>query len=357
MRILFDARPARACPTGIGRYARTLAVLLRAGLPGHDVAVLPDDVPFAPPDAAGEELALPALLARERVDLLHGPLWRLPAVLPTPAVVTVHDAIPAARPDLATPEARALWESAPGAAARAAAVVAPSAHAAAEVARHLEVPPDRVRVLPECPAQVFEEPRPAGDALLARRGLARPFLLVVGALEHRKAPDVALAALAALDDRRATLAFAGPPGRVDVAAEARRRGVAARVRILGHVPDPELAALYAAAAALVHPSRAEGFGLPLVEAFAAGAPVVAARAGAVPEVVGDAAVLVPPDDPQALGAALDRVLADADLGRALRARGRARLAGRYTPAAVRRGLRGLYALAAGRSPGLAEAAA
>ena len=102
---------------------------------------------------------------------------------------------------------------------------------------------------------------------------------------------------------------------------------------LGRVPESELRTLYAGAAVFAFPSRHEGFGLPVLEAMAAGAPVIASDIPSIREVAGDAAVLVPPDDPVAWADALDGLLADEDHGRALAKAGRLR-AGQYPWAAT-----------------------
>ena len=114
------------------------------------------------------------------------------------------------------------------------------------------------------------------------------------------------------------------------------------LRCVGRQGDVALRALYEAAACFVFPSRDESFGLPAVEAMACGCPVVAARAGSLPEVCGDAALLVDPDDPRDIAAAVARVVDDAALSAGLRAAGRARAAG-FT-----------WAAAAGRLAALAE---
>ena len=91
-----------------------------------------------------------------------------------------------------------------------------------------------------------------------------------------------------------------------------RLGLGDRVEITGHVTPDELAALYRGAACLVHPSRYEGFGLPVLEAMASGTPVVASAAGSLPEVAGDAAILVEPGDPAALAAGIEQAIAERD---------------------------------------------
>ena len=170
LRILFDARPAFVC-TGIGRYTRTLGSILADGLPGHACWSLGPggDVNLDARTPIEEEFELPALLEREAIDVLHTPLWRLPAVLPSRAVVTIHDMVPAIRPDLTSDGFARFFEGAAEAAERADAVVCPSASAKRDVVAHLGVPEARVRVIPETPAPCFRlleaEPRAATRAV------------------------------------------------------------------------------------------------------------------------------------------------------------------------------------------------
>ena len=136
----------------------------------------------------------------------------------------------------------------------------------------------------------------------------RSYVLFVGTVEPRKGIDVLLAAHAALrrqghPDLR--LVVAGPPG-WGATPPLDGEGVVAP----GRIDEATLDALYRGAAALAVPSLSEGFGLPALEAMARGCPVVASKAGALPEVVGDAGVLVPPGDPDSLAAALDGILSD-----------------------------------------------
>lgn len=347
-RVLFDDRAAQRTGTGIPRYAQLVSSLVAEGLPGVDVSLLSDLIEADSP--VDEELLLPALLEREGVDVYHSPLFRLPAVMParTQAVVTVHDAIPTVRPDLATPSFAALFAAeAQGAAHRAALVVCPSEHARSEVAAALDLPLRRVCVVPEAPDTNFSPADQESVRRTCERHGLEPgrYLLAVGSVEARKGPDLILEALARLQTSSPWLrcAFAGPAAGYALAEEAARIGVAEKVVALGHVPDEVLAALYTGSLALVFPSRHEGFGLPVVEAFACGAPVVAARATSIQEVAGDAALLVPTEDPIALAEAIRRLIDEPALHAELRVRGRTRLAERFTPAHVRSALAALYA--------------
>ena len=180
-------------------------------------------------------------------------------------------------------------------------------------------------------------PMQAHDAapVLARHGLTdRRYILAVSTIEPRKNFDRLLAAHARLPvalRARTPLVIAGGPGwgralDNDRAAQARRDGA---LRLLGHVPDADLVALYARAAVVAYPSLYEGFGLPVLEAMACAAPVVTSDGTALRDTAGGAALLVDPFDIDAIAAALRRVLEDAGLAATLRAGGRAHAA-RYT---------------------------
>ena len=198
-------------------------------------------------------------------------------------------------------------------------------------------------MLEPCPAspEAVEEVR-------RRFGLERPFVLFVGTLEPRKNLAGVLAAFATLTDD-VDLVVAGPDGwNEDFAGRLADAGsqVADRVHRLGFLPMDDLRALYAACAVVCYPSTKEGFGLPVLDAMAHGAPVVTSAGTATEEVAGDAALVVDPGDHAAIGAALASVIGDAGLAADLRLRGRARAA-QYTWAASAEAAASVYREAAG----------
>ena len=197
---------------------------------------------------------------------------------------------------------------------RCAAVIAVSRTVATEAIARLDLDPGHVHIVPEGVDEVFTaDPAPEDDVLRRSAGVdGARYLLWVGSLvspDPRKGLDVLLDALAGLDGAP-RLVLVGRTGEAGerLTAEARSRGVP--IHLTGWVDDAALAALYRGCAAVVVPSRHEGFGLPALEGMACGAPVIAATSGNLTELVGDAAMLVPPGDAAALRYALRSLLDD-----------------------------------------------
>jgi len=213
---------------------------------------------------------------------------------------------------------------------RALRVVAVSDHTGRDVVRHLGVPEERVRVVYNGVDHDLYRP------VRGPRPIPDPYVLFVGAEHPRKNLKALLRAFALLKRggrfRRLKLLKVGRAGnpedyfRRPVEEEIRRLRLRGEVIFAGRVPPERMPLYYANAEALAFPSLYEGFGLPPLEAMACGCPVVASEASAVPEVVGEAALLADPRDPAALAGALGRVLSDGELRRDLRRRGMARAA-------------------------------
>ncbi len=208
---------------------------------------------------------------------------------PCPVLLAVHDATFMTNPEWLGTRARMVLRGlVPRSARRARLVLALSRTAAADVSQALRIAPEKVRVVSPYPDALFTPGEGAAERVRERFGLGR-YCLAVGDLGPRKNLGALGAAVRGLADRELELALVGKPG-------PRGEGIARETggRWLGHVDDATLADLYRAAAVTAYPSLYEGFGLPVVEAMACGCPVVASDRGALPEVAGDAAILVEP---------------------------------------------------------------
>jgi alpha-1,3-rhamnosyl/mannosyltransferase len=208
---------------------------------------------------------------------------------------------------------------------RASHIITPSRSTRDDVLKLLPVDPERVSVIPEGVAPIFT-PRPAAEvaARLAPLGLrAGGYLLFMGTIEPRKNLLRLLRAIELTPATIGPLVLAGGHGwnNAAIRATADRLARGGRVRSLGYVPDELRPILLSGARAFVYPSLYEGFGLPPLEAMACGTPVLTSNVSSLPEVVGDAALFVSPDDVDGLAAALARLWDDETLRADLRARG------------------------------------
>ncbi len=274
--------------------------------------------------AAWERAAVP----RPRgVDVLHAPTLLAPLGGGAPVVVTVHDAVPWTHPETLTPRGVRWHRHMAGRAARdAAAVIVPTRAVAAELSRHLRMS-GPVVVVGEGVSGRLARPIDGAQRRAALGVVEGEYLLTTATLEPRKGLDVLIRALARPGAPDLPLLVVGQSGwgGIDLAQLAADAGLpAGRVRRLGRVDDADLAALLHGAAALVVPSLAEGFGLPLLEGMAAGVPVVTSNAAALVEVGGGATAVAPVGDAAALASALTRVVGDEELRRDMVRRGRDR---------------------------------
>jgi glycosyltransferase involved in cell wall biosynthesis len=308
-------------PTGGYAYARRVIAELRRRGRAVEVAALGDGFPRpteATRRAAITRIATLAETATVVVDgLALGVLPELATVAAGRYVALVHHPL-ALETGLSASQAERLRASERTALSGAAHVIATSATTARCLAADYGVAAARMSVV-----HPGTDPAPFG-----RGSGGVPALLSVGSLVPRKGHDVLLAAVGDLGDLAFHLTIAGDAGRdvataSAIAAQVSRMSFCDRVTLAGAVAPPALEKLYATADLFVLASRHEGYGMAYAEAIAHGLPVVGTRAGAIPEVVGDAGVLVPPDDPAALAAALRPLLADTAARAALAARARA----------------------------------
>lgn len=346
-------------PGGIGRYVDGLL----GSLPDTGIELTTFAAGAAPPD---REPPLPEYLDLGRphapwryelwhrfrwpsvpveADVLHAPSLAVPPARGTPLVVTVHDLAFLRHPEVFTRRGVEFHRRGLSIAHREAAAVV----AISEFTRHELIgsgfEPARVHVAPMAIVVPPPEPDAVLDARIAAIGIEPPYIVSVGTIEPRKGLDTLSAAVANVrrTHREMTLALAGPTGWLSVP------GLDGHgVRRLGRVDEATLDALYRRAEVCALPSRYEGFGLPALEAMARGCPVIASNTTALPEVVEDAGVLVPPGDVAAWTAALMDLLGDKAARDDLSVRGRRRAAD-FTWAASAQAHLGAYAAAGARA--------
>lgn len=266
-------------------------------------------------------------MATRPPDVLFVPAHVLPLFHPRRSVVTVHDLGYLYYPQAHTRWAREYlrWSTCYNARSAAHAIV--DSHATQrDLLQHCRAAPERVSVVyPGCDSDVALYSAAETAAILERYRIPSPYVIYVGTLQPRKNIGGLLDAFAQVAARggAAHLAIVGKQGWLyeSLYAHVRRLGLEGRVHFTGYVPQEHLSALLQGAQAFVLPSLYEGFGLPVLEAMACGTPVICSNAGSLPEVAGDAAVLVDPQDTGQLTQALVRVLGDAEMRRDLTQRG------------------------------------
>jgi glycosyltransferase involved in cell wall biosynthesis len=281
---------------------------------------------------AWEQTLLAADIARNRLDVFHGPVNALPVAIRTPAVVTIHDLAFLRYPRSVPPGRRAWLVGAIRHSARTAdRIIAVSRHTADDIVGWLGVDPGKVAVIPLAASPGIR--RLTGAELRVFRlkyDVERPHILAVGTLEPRKNLAILLRAFAAIrDDVPHRLVLAGPEGWLndELHDTARELELGDRLLLTGFADDETLGGWYSSADLVAYPSRYEGFGLPMLEAMACGAPVLASGASALPEVGGDAAVYVDPGDQSGWSAAMLELLRDPERRARMTEAGLARAAG------------------------------
>lgn len=268
-------------------------------------------------EATREQFALPALLRRLDADVLLSPANRgLPLIAPCPMVLVLYDVAEWDRTLVAAPEGagaatRFAYANAVSL-SRAARIVTTSDHSAGAISRRLRISEERIRVVPGGLDERFLDDPGVNAVARARQlyGVIPGSILHVGSLHARKDLPTLVRAVSQLPASlapRLVLAGSGPEEE-SLRSMARVIGMADRLHVAGFVDDADLPAVYHAASCVVLAGTGEGFGLPVLEAMAAGTPVVAARAGALPEVVGGAGRLFPAGDAPALASHLRDVL-------------------------------------------------
>lgn len=272
-----------------------------------------------------EQIGLTMYAKRDRIDVLHSLCLTAPLYAPCPLVVTIHDTIWMFPNRFAQQQKRVkrslmdiYYQYVPKAAARRSdALVTVSQDARAAIVRHLGIPAHRVFVTYEAAAPMYRmlDRQYAIDAVRQKFGLHKSFILAIGSSDPRKNIATLLHAYALLPETVRTkhslvIVWTHALLAESIANKARECGIEENLRFLHHVSNDDLILLYNAASIFVFPSRYEGFGLPILESMACGTPVIAANNSSIPEVAGDAAILVDADLPALMAHEMARLLED-----------------------------------------------
>jgi len=356
MRVLLNAWFWSRPETGSGQYTRRLVEHLLALEPGLDVILITpgkglgvqvskfsgeENLQYETSNLIKlyfEQIAFPRACRRLEVDVAHVPYWASPLAPSVPTVVTIHDIIPLVlREYRGGPLVRAYTAMVATAARSAALVLTDSEASRRDILAHLDLPPGRVRVIYLAADPRFRpDPAPDDAAVRARYGLPERYVLYLGGFDVRKNVAAALATYrwaGPVIGEECPLVVAGrlperdTPFAPDPRRQARSLGLRSEwVRFIGWVAEEDKPALYRGAVAFLFPSRYEGFGLPPLEALACGTPVVGSDAASLPEVVGDAGVLVDPDDAEGMAGAVIQLAEDPAFHAELRRRALAQAA-------------------------------
>ena len=337
MRIGLDGTPLSQIKTGVGHYTFELAHALARIAPEDEFELIS---PFPYLDIEVDErsprnlsftqakvnplsrrrwwpIGLPLQLKRTPVDLFHGTNYDVPLWTRCHTVVTIHDLSVFFHPET---HDRYLLRRAlrrlPIMARKADMIITPSESVKSEVCEHLNIKADKVVAIPHAPRRSFRQEVPSETAPVTRRlQIEDDFILFVGTIEPRKN---ILTLVRALEDIyrsttwRPQLVIAGNEGWLteELYTYLTAAGIRECVRFTGHLSDNDLRALYSVCRAFIYPSLYEGFGLPIIEAMACGAPVIASRIPSLMETAGDAACFVRADDSRELAQSIVRLLED-----------------------------------------------
>jgi glycosyltransferase involved in cell wall biosynthesis len=350
MRIAFNAWFWNKPTTGSGQYTRRLVEQVAALEPDLEVMLVapgegrfqvsslkardpgrPLSGTWTPRPKAGnldkvwfEQVSFPRACRRLGTDIAHVPYWAPPGVPSVPTIVTIHDLIPLLLREYRGGPLVRLYTSFVCATAQSAALVLTDSEASKrDIVAHLDLPAERVRVIHLAVGEDYTPgPGPDDETVRARYRLPERYVLYLGGFDVRKNVSTALSTFrwaGPVIGTECPLVIAGrlPERDSSFAPDPRRLAYTCGVdeqfvHFTGFVEEAHKPALYRAAVAFVFPSRYEGFGLPPLEALACGTPVVGSHATSIPEVVGDAGVLLAPDDAEGMAGALIQLATDGD---------------------------------------------
>jgi glycosyltransferase involved in cell wall biosynthesis len=349
VRIAIDARKLH--DFGIGTYIRNLVRQLARLDTETEYVLLCQERDYAIAAALGpnfravidnspayslrEQISIPIALRRERVDIFHAPHYVLPVLTNCRSVVTIHDCIHLMFPQYLPSRAAygyaraSIWS----AARKSNRILTVSESSKRDILRFFDVRPEKIVVIYNAIDDRFREQPPEEEVTRVRERfqLHGDFVMYAGNVKPHKNLERLIEAfhlvrLGGLDEAKLVIIGDEVSKYAELRRAVHRHNLHKYVRFLGFMSDETLAVLYRLAAVFVFPSLYEGFGLPPLEAMASGAPVVTSNVSSLPEVAGDAAILVDPYDPQSIADGLRLLLTDPVMRQTLRERGLQRAA-------------------------------
>lgn len=280
---------------------------------------------------AWERWRLPLAAWRDGVDLLHCPANTCPTWNPTPTVLTVHDLMPMEQSAF---DAHRFRQSIDHAVRSHLPIVTPSAYTATQLQKRFNASDGQVTVIPWAAdsSTKYVAPSPTRSRVLARYGVSEPFIIHLGATDPRKNTQAVIRAFSAVAPivrdhwKLLVIGVDDPQWREELETQAQALGCRDRVQLHAFAPQEDMAALFSAAGILAYPSKAEGFGLPILDAWATQTAVLTSSVTSLPEVAGDAAMMVDPFDLCSIARGMGKLMAEVRLRADIVRRGSARLA-------------------------------
>lgn len=328
MKIAVNAWFHDSLHTGSGQYTRHIVSSLRDIAPDVEIELVQPSARGDAAKVAFEQVGFPRAARRMRADVAFVPYWAPPLVSSVPVVVTIHDVIPLALPAYrGGARQRAYFSLVRGASHAAAAIITDSEHSRRDIAAHVGVDAARVTAIPLAVDARFSPAVPADDEARVRERYDLPdaYVLYLGGFDARKNVETLLQVYVWCGEtigHEYPLVISGSPDewavtsageRVTLADMARQLEVDDCVRFVGRVDEQDKPAVYGLARAFLYPSAYEGFGLNPLEALACGVPVVGSSASSLPEVVGNAGMLVEPHNARRMAGALIATCTEDDL--------------------------------------------
>ncbi len=338
--------------TGIGRYTIQLAealhnangdvelILIAAGSLG---ALAPQNIPYIqlktakllPALLTSGSVQLPGIARRHSLDVIHDPTGAAPFAFGTgraKSVTTIHDVVPLSFPGVSTRLDSLIYTRwLPRITPRLNAIITVSEASKRDIIHHYKLRPERVHAIPNAADAHFHPATPEDiDRVRAKYALPERYLLFVGSIEERKNLKRVLEAYSRIQHNiPQRLVIVGPKKwkYQQITTALQDLNLEESVIFTGYADQADLPVIYSGSDAFIYPSLYEGFGMPPLEAMACGVPVITSNTSSLPEVVGEAALLVDPYDVEALAGAMQKIVTDADLSARLRAAGLARAAG------------------------------